>query len=506
MTKINLKRSNIDSNFPLCRPSLDLDFTQSQLDERITFTRSTKGSRVNKNRLIEIVPENQPRFDHDPITGECKGLLIEDVRTNVLPYSDRLDITWLVTVSGGSGTFIDGETVTSSINSLNGTYVASLSTSTIFAVANASGQPFGVLTGSLSGATRNITNRQQLTATYNSTLRLTTETLAPDGSQNACIFNATTSGNQLRNTSKPYITSSYGNYTFSFFCKNKNIYTNRVALSISENTGTLGATATFDLSTKTWLGTSVSSWTLLDYGYQDYSNGWVRLWITVTANSGTYTYIAGVIWPGGFSGIDYANAGSMYFWGTQFESGTFLTSYISTDISSGGVSRDSDVVSLSGTNFSSWYNQLEGTMVSSYIVRVPSTSYSNHADFAVLNADGSNKIVGWANDTKAALVSVIYSNTTVFLPTINALGYAVNIPIKKAVSVKDKSMIACVNGVVYSSVLGFIDGYQTYLANDFNRMFIGGEGYFAQALDGTIARLTYYPKALSANQLQLLTQ
>lgn len=31
---------------------------------------------------------DQPRFDHDPITGESKGLLIEESRTNLIEYSD----------------------------------------------------------------------------------------------------------------------------------------------------------------------------------------------------------------------------------------------------------------------------------------------------------------------------------------------------------------------------------------------------------------------------------
>ena len=33
---------------------------------------------------------DQPRFDHDPVTKECKGLLIEDATTNLLTYSEDL--------------------------------------------------------------------------------------------------------------------------------------------------------------------------------------------------------------------------------------------------------------------------------------------------------------------------------------------------------------------------------------------------------------------------------
>ena len=88
MTKILSNKSNIDLDYPICRPSLDLDFTQEELDPRITFSRGSIGTRVNRNRLIETVSANLPRFDYDPVTGECKGLLIEETRTNLLTNSN----------------------------------------------------------------------------------------------------------------------------------------------------------------------------------------------------------------------------------------------------------------------------------------------------------------------------------------------------------------------------------------------------------------------------------
>ena len=96
MTKILSNKSNIDLDYPICRPSLDLDFTQEGLDPRITFSRGSIGTRVNRNRLIETVSANQPRFDYDPVTGECKGLLIEESRTNLLVRSEDFTTTWTI--------------------------------------------------------------------------------------------------------------------------------------------------------------------------------------------------------------------------------------------------------------------------------------------------------------------------------------------------------------------------------------------------------------------------
>ena len=70
-------------DYPTIEPSLRLDFANSRaLDPRITFTRDASGTYVNKDGLIKIALANEPRFDHDPITGESLGLLIEESRTN----------------------------------------------------------------------------------------------------------------------------------------------------------------------------------------------------------------------------------------------------------------------------------------------------------------------------------------------------------------------------------------------------------------------------------------
>jgi hypothetical protein len=69
--------------FPSVRPTLDLDFANSKtLDPRITFTRSSGGSYVGADGLIKYAGVNEARFDHDPVTGESLGLLVEEGRTN----------------------------------------------------------------------------------------------------------------------------------------------------------------------------------------------------------------------------------------------------------------------------------------------------------------------------------------------------------------------------------------------------------------------------------------
>ena len=74
----------INTDTVTVRPTLDLNFARDKrLDSKITFTRDSVGTYVDANGLIQTAVNNIPRFDHDPVTGESLGLLIEEQRTNL---------------------------------------------------------------------------------------------------------------------------------------------------------------------------------------------------------------------------------------------------------------------------------------------------------------------------------------------------------------------------------------------------------------------------------------
>jgi hypothetical protein len=99
--RVGSNKSSVN-NFPSVRPTLDLDFANSKtLDPRITFTRASGGSYVGADGLIKYAGVNEARFDHDPVTGESLGLLIEESRTNLfknssVPCNDGRDVTDVV--------------------------------------------------------------------------------------------------------------------------------------------------------------------------------------------------------------------------------------------------------------------------------------------------------------------------------------------------------------------------------------------------------------------------
>jgi hypothetical protein len=59
---------------------------------RPKFTRASIATVVNSQDLIEVVPADTPRFDHDPVTGVAKGLLLEEARTNLITRSTDLTL------------------------------------------------------------------------------------------------------------------------------------------------------------------------------------------------------------------------------------------------------------------------------------------------------------------------------------------------------------------------------------------------------------------------------
>lgn len=76
-------------------PSLDLNFTKNKSlidsvsgNNLINFTRNSPATYVGEDGLIKTAAVNEPRFDHDPVTGESLGLLVEEQRTNLFTNSD----------------------------------------------------------------------------------------------------------------------------------------------------------------------------------------------------------------------------------------------------------------------------------------------------------------------------------------------------------------------------------------------------------------------------------
>jgi hypothetical protein len=95
MSNKRVFETNAEHVYPVESPDLSLDFINSRgIDPAYTFTRNSSATYVGPDGLIKTAAVNQPRFDFDPVTGECKGLLIEMARTNSLSYSTTFNVAW----------------------------------------------------------------------------------------------------------------------------------------------------------------------------------------------------------------------------------------------------------------------------------------------------------------------------------------------------------------------------------------------------------------------------
>ena len=96
---------------PIKKPDQLFDFSNSKfLDPRFTVQRTTIGSFYDKYGDIKFSDPNKPRFQHDPLTGQCLGLLVEDTKKNILVYSENFINPWVndnISISAGGSFFRD---------------------------------------------------------------------------------------------------------------------------------------------------------------------------------------------------------------------------------------------------------------------------------------------------------------------------------------------------------------------------------------------------------------
>jgi hypothetical protein len=105
---------DVGTGLPKARPGIRITPAASRaLDPRFVFTRASVGTAIGPKVDMLTLAANQPRFAHDPITGECLGLLIEPAATNLLLNSATLG-TQSVTVTAAAHTlsFYGSGTVT----------------------------------------------------------------------------------------------------------------------------------------------------------------------------------------------------------------------------------------------------------------------------------------------------------------------------------------------------------------------------------------------------------
>jgi len=159
------------------------------------------------------------------------------------------------------------------------------------------------------------------------------------------------------------------------------------------------------------------------------------------------------------------------------------------------VTRSADVASISGSNFSSWYRQDEGTVFIEY--RDPGVSGGIRTPYAISDGTGNNRIQCFISGTTTLnnrhVVASVSSNPGGLFTAINSLN-------RHAIASAVGSCNAASNGTLATA--------STPAAMPVvNRLNIGinGDGT-GDYLNAPVARITYWPQRLSDSTLQALTK
>ena len=388
-------------------PSLDLRFAEGKnLNDYMTgqqliqFSRSSIGTYVDENGIIQTATADTPRFDHDPTTGESLGLLIEGSRTNFIANST--DLTGWESLIAGDGVLPIATNVTDT---------------------------------------------------------------APDGS-----------------TSVTKVTLSRATASTSNYSIYRDLATHTNTLTV----GTLYIKAFSANDVGKIVDVYNNQGSNQDFKTVTLTNEWQRIDSAGTVST-TSSYLTVALYNANVS----TGTVNMLIWGAQVEAGAFPTSYIPT--SGTALTRNADVASITGSNFSSWCNQSEGTV---FVKGATNDIDGNTGWVSFYQASSPNN-----NRISVRQVPTIITSAGTSI-TLSAFSNPTPKEIQKISTAYKNDDFALYS--TYSTPVFLSTGL---VPVSVDTVLLGGVESTGGAfnLNGTISRLTYFPDRLPDATLQAIT-
>ena len=280
-------------------------------------------------------------------------------------------------------------------------------------------------------------------------------------------------------------------YTYSVYVKPDGIYKHLLLNAPSGNAaGNAGPIFNLETGQQESFLTADHPTTVTECG-----NGWYRISVQYTT-IGTLLRIDHNILPTTATS-SYSGDGSsgMLFWGSQLEAGSFATSLIPTYGAT--ADRSADIASVTGTNFSRFFKDTEGTFVVDAQMQRGFVS-GNQSLFTVSDSSASDHIRMYLSTSEKPVASV---------RTLNS-GEA---SVSTNVDVSSGEIFTSSFGYKTNNTRAFTDNETSNLDTDVDlptniiELTIGHRYNNLKQLNGWIRRLRYFNKRKSDSQLQKLT-
>lgn len=309
--------------------------------------------------------------------------------------------------------------------------------------------------------------------------------VAPNGLTTADLVREdTTNGEHMEFSVSASLTAGT-TYTWSVFVKAGPGTDNRACIRTSGTGNNFSLSFRFDTETITPATGSPTGY------FEKLPNGWYRIGMTFTAGGTNTASLRLQLQRGGV--LSYLGDGSsgIYYWGRQFEVGSWWTSYIPT--AGAQVTRAADAVSVN--SLSPWYRQGEGTFVVKGDLRSRAGNTKVSLDIGAGGAFGTTAYIAHT----AGSLDLLSPDTAPL--TLNSGGSNTTTTFRCAAALRANDSTMAVKGVV-----GGLDT-TCALPSAPTALFLGKGGWAGASsyLNGHLRSVAYYPRRLPNTDLQALT-
>lgn len=183
----------------------------------------------------------------------------------------------------------------------------------------------------------------------------------------------------------------------------------------------------------------------------------------------------------------------------QLEAGAFATSFIPTDSTAGGITRNADTATMTGTNFSNWFNSTQGAFQYTW----QSNGQTNGTQrFGMTVSDGSsnNRIRSFVNSSTTQVTNQVTSATSTVASLNNTVTASTGVVNKTSLAYKVNDFAASSNASTPATDLS--GAVPTGINQGIIGADVGSTGY----LNGWMQKINYWPQKLTTAEVQAFSK